>query len=144
MLRIENDLGVLRHLLDDVDDVDFLVAELAQRGHVVGGHRGFTLGLAGEDEHRHGIGVGAEDAVDRVESARPGGDVDEAEGAGDARVALGGHGAGLLVVIAGPAEARLARDGIVEVHGAAARDEKDVADPMFDELLDNVIRETHH
>jgi hypothetical protein len=30
------------------------------------------------------------------------------------------------------------------MHGASARDEKGMADAMFDELLDNVIRETNH
>ena len=70
--------GVLGDALDHADDVDFLVAELTHVGDAVGGHAGLALDLAGEDQHGDGIGPGAEDAVERVDAAGAGGDVEDA------------------------------------------------------------------
>jgi len=48
------------------------------------------------------------------------------------------------MVMARVAQPWFAGDGIIEMHGASARDEKGMADAMFHELLDDVIRKAHH
>ena len=63
-------------LFDHGDNVGFLVAELAQSSDAQCAHAGFTLHLAGDDEHRHGVGPCAENSVESVDTAGPGGDVD--------------------------------------------------------------------
>ena len=47
------------------------------------------------------------------------------------------------MVIANVLNARLLANGVVEVHGAAARDEEDVAHTPIREPLDDVIRKLH-
>jgi hypothetical protein len=127
-----------------MDDIDFLVPELAQLRQVVGGEKGLALGLAGEDEHRHRVREGAEHPVERIHSTGPGGDIEHAHGARDARVTFRSHGAGLLVMVADVAQARLARDGVVEMHRPATRDQKNVAHPVIGQFSEDVIREANH
>ena len=47
------------------------------------------------------------------------------------------------MVIADVADARLVADGVVEVHGAAAGDQKDVAHAPIREPADDVVGELH-
>ena len=98
-LRVGQQDGVLGDRLGHAHDLGFLVAELAQPGHRVGGQAGLALDLARDHEHRHRIGPGAEDAVERVDAAGAGGDVDHADAAGDAGIAFRRHRAGLLMVV---------------------------------------------
>jgi len=82
---------VLGDLLDHGDDVGFLVSELAQASDALSAHAGFALDLAGDDEHRNGVGPGSENSVEGVDTAGPGGDVDHSGQAADAGVGFGGH-----------------------------------------------------
>jgi hypothetical protein len=59
-------------------------------------------------------------------------------------IAVRGHGAALLVVTANVREVRAPADCIVEVHRAAAGDEKDMPDPVLRQHLGDVVGETHH
>ena len=106
-------------------------------------HAGLALDLAGDDEHGDGIGPGAEDSVEGVDAAGAGGDVDHAGLSADAGVGFGGHGGRLLVVIANVVNARLLANGVVEVHGAAAGDQEDVAHAPIRELADDVVGKLH-
>jgi len=63
---------------------------------------------------------------------------------GQAKITFGGHGAGLLMVAADPGQFRDASERVVQMHGATTCDKKDVTNTMFNELLDDVIRETYH
>ena len=126
-LRVRDEDGVLGDAADHADDVHFLVAQLAQAGQPVGGHAGLALDLAGDHQHRDGVGPGAEDAVEGVDGAGAGGDVDHPDLAGDAGVALGRHRRRLLVVAANVAQAGFRAEGVVQEHRPAAGHQEHVA-----------------
>ena len=116
---------------------------MAEAGDTESAHAGLTLNLAGDDEHGNGIGPGAEDAIERIDAAGTGRNVDDAGAACDAGVGLGGHRGSLLVMIADVLDARLVANGVIEVHGSAAGDEKDVAHAPIGELTGDVVGELH-
>jgi len=91
---------IFGNVRDHGDDVGFLVSELAQARDPQRAHAGFTLDLAGDDQHRNGVGPRPEDPVERVDAARSGGDVDHAGQSADAGVGFGGHRGSLFMVIA--------------------------------------------
>jgi len=63
---------IFGNVRDHGDDVGFLVSELAQARDPQRAHAGFTLDLAGDDQHRNGVGPRPEDPVERVDAARSG------------------------------------------------------------------------
>ena len=83
-------------------------------------------------------------AVQGVDPARPGGHVDYAGFPGDTGVAFGGHGRGLLVMVADVTYPRLPAEGIVQMHGAAAGDHENPADAPIGQLADHVMRKLNH
>ena len=141
--RVGDAHGVLRHRPRHRDDVHLLVAELAQRRRRGGGHR-LALHLAGHDDHRQRIDVGAEHAGERVGAAGAAGDLHERGTAGESRVALRRHRARLLVVAREPAQARATADGVVQVHRAAAGDDEGVGDAVAHERAHHVVGEPDH
>src|SRR5882762_11390982 len=111
--RVVDQHRVLCDLLDHGDDVGFLVSELAQASDALGAHAGFALDLAGDDEHRNGVGPSPENSVEGVDAAGPGGDVDHAGLAANAGVGFGGHRGSLFMVITDVLNARLLANGVV-------------------------------
>ncbi len=120
-VRVVDEDRVLRDPLHHADDVDFLIAKLAQVSQTIGGHAGFALYLSREDQHRDRVGPRAKDAIQRIDAAWAGGYIHDAWSVRNACITFSSHGGGLLVVGADVMEARGA-NGIVEVHGAAAGD----------------------
>src|ERR1022692_1758063 len=141
--RVIDQHRVFRDLLNHRDDVGFLVSELAQAGDALGAHAGFTFNLARDDQHRDGIGPRAKHSVQSVDAAGPGGDVDYAGLSADTRIGFGRHGGSLFVMIADILNARFPAYGVVEVHGAAAGNEKDVAHAPIRQLAHDVVGELH-
>ena len=109
-----------------------------------GRHTGFALHLAGDDEQGNGIGPGAENAVQGIDSAGAGGHVHYAGFSGDAGVAFRGHGAGLFVMVTEESDAGFATEGIVEVHGPAAGDHENVAHPPIRKFARYIVRKLQH
>ena len=130
--------------LGHVDDRPLLVTQLAQAGDGDEVQAGLALDLAGEDQHGDGVGEGAEDAIQGVDAAGAGGDVDHSRFAGDAGIAFGGHGAGLLVVQIGAAQARVGAEGVVEEHGAAAGNAEHLLDALRHQPVGDLLGDGAH
>ena len=137
--RVADEDGVLRDALHHADDVDFLIAELTQVRQAIGGHAGLALHLSGEDQHRDRVGPRAEDAIQRVDAAGSSGDIQDAWSVRDAGIAFRSHGGRLLMMGADVMEPGGA-DGVVEVHGAAAGDQKNVTRAPLFQSAEDVIR----
>src|SRR5579864_8708404 len=67
-----------------------------------------------------------------------------ARSAGDARISFRRHGCRLLVVVADELQARFFTDAVVQMHGAAASNEKNVAHAPIGEPLHDVVGELDH
>ena len=106
---------ILGHRADDIDDVDLLVTQLAEGELGAGGDGGLLFDMTGEVERRDRIEPLTDDAGEGVGSTWTAGDVHDGQAAGGAEVALGGDGAGLLVVVVDTLEAWLTPEGIVKV-----------------------------
>src|SRR5262249_32353978 len=79
----------------------------------------------------------------RVRAARPGGHEAHADLVADLRVGLGGHGRGLLVQGRDGLDAPALAERVVEVHGAAAAHEEDVADAEVGQGAHEPVRQLH-
>ena len=134
---------VLGDRLDQADDVDLLVAELAERQRGAADER-LPLHLARDDDHAERVGPGAEDAGDRVGGAGARRDVDRGQPVGETVVALRGHGRRLLVVHADVRQPVAAADGVVQVHRGPACHHEHVADPVRGETLRDVVGDADH
>ncbi len=125
-------------------DVAFLIAQLPQSRYP---HRCQTRGafdLAGEDDHRYRICPCAEDPVDRIDAARAGCQVDNRRRGRDPCAGFCGHCGGLLVLEKDWCQADLMAQGIIEKHGAAAADQKDVARAVCAQTLGKVDGDGGH
>jgi hypothetical protein len=68
---------ILGNAADHGNDLALLVAQLPQPGNRRRRQAGGALDLARNDDHRHRVGPGAENAVQRIDAARAGGDVQD-------------------------------------------------------------------
>ena len=99
--------------------------------------------VAGEEQHRHRVVVRAADAGDQVGRAGAAGGDRAAHAAGDARVGVRRHGAGLLVLRADVGGALGLGNRVDEVQRGAARDDEGMADALLDEELRDDVGELH-
>ena len=141
--RLDDHGGVLGDRPHDVDDRRLLVAELTQwqatqRYGRVGAH------LTRQVEHRHRVVPLTEDARHGVGAARSARHADDAGASADAGMALGGDGAGLFMVAEDGREPGAARERVVEVHGAAARDHEHVARAELGQPSGDVVGDLDH
>jgi hypothetical protein len=139
--RVQYRNGVFRDGLDDGYDVQFLDAELAhaQRGSIRGEHAVGPLHLTGNHQHGSGIEPGSRHPGDRIGPARSRGYQGNPEIVGRLGVALGRHGAGLLVGVANGLQGAALRQGGVQVHGAAAGHQEDVLHALGGDEAHHVI-----
>ena len=122
---------------DHRDDVGLLIAKLAKARRVRA--QGFALHLARQDDHRDRIGVSAVDPVERVDPARPGGDVERGEPARKAGVAFCRHRQRLLVMTADIAQPFGAAECVVEVHRPAASQHEHIGDAVLHEARGDIV-----
>ncbi len=113
VVRVTDEVVVLRHRQGDAVDVDLLERVLAdQRGGDV----------AGDRDHRDRVEEGSPDPRHEVRRTRAGGPHADADLAGDPGVAVGGVGAALLVADEDVAQLRIVAEDVVEGQDHAARD----------------------
>src|SRR5262249_10686476 len=131
---------------DDRDYVHFLYAELAnaERAAVSREHSIRALDLPREKETWCGIQPGTGHARHRVGPTRAGGYQGDSQIVGRFAVVLRGNGARLLVRIADRFDSRTVSHRLVQVHGAAAGDEKDVLHPLICHKTNHVVRKLFH
>ena len=126
--------------LHDVDDADFLIAELAQAGAFLD-IRAFYL--AGEKQAWRRIQPRAGEAGDGVGGAGAGGDHAHAKPAGDPRIGFRRDGGGLLVQVSDEGDVFALAQRIVEMHRAAAGDEEDMLYVLFSDALKHIVGKLH-
>ncbi len=131
-------------LLHHGDDINLLIAKLAQPRNVLKRHAGLPLDLAGNDDHRYRIGKGAEDPVDGVDASRPRCHLHQGRLARDTGVRFGREGARLLVMTADIFQTRAAPHRVVEVHGAAAGNHEDMPHPVISQGFHDKIGQSDH
>src|SRR5208337_5459 len=90
--RIVDQDRILSDVRDHADDVDFLVAKLAQAGDFLRAHTCLALNLARNNEHWNRVSPRPKHSVQRVDAPGPGGYVDHAGLAADAGISLPRHG----------------------------------------------------
>ena len=142
-VRIGQHLRILRHAVDGLRDIELLVAHRTEAGAVLlfcPARSVVIADLAGDDQHRDGVEPGAEHAGDGVRAARAGGHAEKRRTVVDAGVALGGHRAGLLVVLVERVHALLVAESVVQVHGTATGHAEVLGDAVGDEGFGNVVR----
>ena len=142
-VRVRQHLRILRHTVDGLRDIELLVAHRAEVGAILlfCPARGVVIAdLAGDDQHRDGVEPGAKHAGDGIGAARAGGHAEKRRPVVDAGVALGGHRAGLLVVLVERVHALLVAEGVVQVHGSATGHTEVLGDAVCDEGFGNVVR----
>ena len=142
-VRVGQHLRILRHTVDGLRDVELLVAHRAEAGAVLlfCPARGVVIAdLAGDDQHWDGVEPGTKHAGDGIGAARAGGHAEKRRPVVDAGVALGGHRAGLLVVLVERVHALLVAEGVVQVHGSATGHTEVLGDAVCDEGFGNVVR----
>ena len=142
-VRVRQHLRILRHTVDGLRDIELLVAHRAEAGAVLlfCPARGVVIAdLAGDDQHRDGVEPGTKHAGDGIGAARARGHAEKRRPVVDAGVALGGHRAGLLVVLVERVHALLVAEGVVQVHGSATGHTEVLGDAVCDEGFGNVVR----
>ena len=142
-VRVGQHLRILRHAVDGLRDIELLVAHRTKAGAVLlfcPARSVVIADLAGDDQHRDGVEPGTEHTGDGVGAARAGGHAEKRRPVVDAGVALGGHRAGLLVVLVERVHALLVAEGVVQVHGTATGHAEVLGDAVCDEGFGNVVR----
>ena len=121
------------------NDFTLLVAELAQSWHGRGGQAGRALDLSGEDYHGNRVGPCAMDAVQGVDAAGAGGDIQYRGVAGNACIGFGGHRCGLLMMKTAWCQSWMVGECIIEEHRPATGDEKNVAESIVGQPRSDVV-----
>ena len=142
VLRTRNHDRVLRHRLRAPGDVEFLDPHGPERKSRAA-HGRLVACLAGDDQLRDRLHVGAEHAGHRVGRARTGGHQHAGRPHLRSRVGLRRHRGRLLIVMIGAAHPRTVSEGIVQMHRPAAGHEENVPDPRLRGLLNQIIRYFH-
>ena len=130
---------VFCHGPDDVDDVDFLVAQLAELQLRARGNGGFLLDLAGNIDGGNGIEPLPDNAGQRIGSARSTSDNNGSHTARSPGVPFGRHRAGLLVMAADIVQIRMPANRIDQMHGSAAGDHKCLPDAVLHQRFHDIV-----
>ncbi len=140
-LRVDNGDSVLCEGPNDGDDIYFLHAELAHAsGSSIGvEHPVGPFDLAGDEETWRRIEPRTRDASHGIGTAWTRRDQSDTEISGGFRIVLGGDRASLLVRVTNCLDGIAVRERIVQVHCAAAGDQKNVANTLTGYEADNVI-----
>ena len=144
-LGFRNGHGIFGDSLDHSDDIGLLIAELSDPAYqTVGLHHGLALHLPGDHDHRNRVRPGPENAVHGIDTPGTRRDIDDAGLAADPRIAFRRDRTGLLVMAADAMESALHSNGIVEVHGAPAGNQKDMVESLVGKGSENIVCETDH
>ncbi len=144
-IRIGYGHGIFRQRLHNRNDVQFLNPPLPhpQRCAVSREHPVRPFNLSREKEAGGGVEPCPREAGDRIRSAGSGCNHGYTEVIRRLRVILRGYGAGLLVMIADELNFSAPAERVVEMHGAAARNQKYMFHSEIGDKTDDVVREFH-
>ncbi len=131
VVRVADEVVVLRHRQGDAVDVDLLEGVLADQG---------RRHVAGDRDHRDRVEEGGPDPGHEVGGARPGRPHADPDLAGDAGIAVGGVGAALLVANEDVAELGIVAEDVVERQDHAARVAEEQVGALQEEGLADDVR----
>ena len=126
LIRVADQVVVLRHRQRDAVDVDLLERVLADQR---------RRNVAGDRDHRHGVEEGGPDPGDEVRGPRSRRAHAHADPTGDPGIAVGGVGAALLVADEHVAELRVIPEDVVEGQDDAARIAEEDVDALAEQGL---------
>ena len=137
---------VLGHRRDGLYDIILLIAHGADLGArflqgEAGG--GIIADLSADHQHGDGIQPSADHAGQSVGSAGTCCDADGSNAVVQPGIGLGGHGAGLFMVIVSNLQHRVMTKSVIQVHGTAADNTEDIGYTFRSKKVSNIICQSH-
>ena len=139
-LRILDFRRIFRDRTDNVNDIDLLIAKLAQSEFRISAEHGFGLYLSGNHDHGNGIQPCSRHTGN---GARPAGNTDDRRNSGSPGIGFRRDRACLFMQIAEPLNPRFTTESIVQVHCAAACHQKCLPEPPVGKRPENIITDSH-
>ena len=138
LLRLDNHLPILRHIIQSRDDVELLSAQRAKR-QTARPHRQRGFHLPREHEQRNRILISARNAVQGIDRTRPARHAERRHAPMDTRIGFRRHCRRLFMMAVYRRNLLVVPERIVEVHGAAANDGEYVRDAFFDKKIRDIV-----
>ncbi len=136
--RIDDHLAVLRHAVHRLADIKLLISHRTQSESGTPSRR-IVADLTGKDEHRNRIQPSADDARNRIRSARPRRHAHSADPVVHTSVRLASDRTCLLMMLINTVKPLLMPQSVIEVHRASTRHSKHRIDSVLHQKLRHII-----